>query len=75
MYTPRKNQGQIVDVSYGWHDGSLYRRTIDRSDKSMEWAVADDRSARKEAESEVGLWDRAPEVRSWRPCVEPSDED
>jgi len=33
---PRANQGQIVEVSYGWNDGDIYRHTLDRSDRSVQ---------------------------------------
>ena len=44
--TPRSHQGQIVEVSYAdWPrsrseagPGSLYRRTVDRSDRSIAFA-------------------------------------
>ena len=35
FHTPPENQGQIVLVSYGWSDGTLYRRTLDQSDRSV----------------------------------------
>jgi hypothetical protein len=42
MITPPKNQGQIVETSYGWVDGCLYRRIVDTSDRSVVWEVADE---------------------------------
>lgn len=42
LHTPPENQGQIVEVSYGWQAGCLYRRVVDRSDRSVSWSVASD---------------------------------
>ena len=39
---PPECQGQIVEVAYGSQcDGTYYRRTSDRSDGSVTYAVAD----------------------------------
>lgn len=41
---PRRNQGQIVEISYGWlQDGSgtIVRRWYDRSDLEELWSIAD----------------------------------
>lgn len=41
-HAPPENQGQIVEVSYaGLYDGRVLRRTLDRSDRSVQFAVAD----------------------------------
>jgi len=53
LVTPPECQGQIVEVSYAWHECSLYRHTFDRSDRT---AVLE----RCEDASEI------PE--SWHPC-------
>ena len=71
MHTPAANQGQMVEVSYGWCDGALYRRITDRSDRSVSWARADDDEAAVEAESSIGLWDAEPSVTTWIACDEP----
>lgn len=73
MYVRPVDQGQIVEVSYGYdYDGYAYRRTLDRSDRSEVW---------KRGELD---WDREPEetdqnhvpcVVSWEPCKPPSDDD
>ena len=73
FYTRQQDQGQIVEVSYGYDcSGNAYRRTIDRSDGSVTWE-------RGELD-----WDREPEgvdtehvpcVVEWKPCKEPSFDD
>lgn len=74
MSTPTTMQGQTVERSYGWADGSLYRRTLDRSDGSVSWAVADDESAAALADAGYGTGteDHAPRVAEWTPCDEPA---
>lgn len=71
LYTRRQDQGQIVEVSYGYSDGQAYRRIHDRSDRTTTWYCGDID------------WDREPEhedhdcepciVGDWRPCAEPRD--
>jgi hypothetical protein len=62
LHIPRANQGQIVEVSYGWHEGDLYRRALDRSDRSVvirvlrsPWDHVDEGSA------------EADELETWHP--------
>lgn len=72
MHTPSKNQGQIVEVSYGYgSDGTAYKRVHDRSDRSTQWY-------RGELD-----WDREPEhedheaapcVLAWIACAEPTED-
>lgn len=78
MHTPPENQGQIVEVSYGWSvsiPGTLYKRVHDRSDRSTQWYVAsNDDEVADYQESSSGLWDAAPPIATWTPCDEPTDE-
>lgn len=71
MYVRPIDQGQIVEVSYGYdHEGGAYRRTLDRSDGSVEW------------DHGTLDWDHEPEgdtdqnhvpcVESWEPCEDPT---
>lgn len=71
--TPRSEQGQMVVCSYGWHDGAYYRRTVDRSDRSVVWHRAEDPSEIPDEYNAGGAID-APEVSSWIECDAP-DED
>lgn len=74
MITPPECQGQMVEVSYGWIDGRLYQRTVDHSDRSVSWAVADDRGDRlPESWHPVN---GAPDLPStaWIPCAEPIED-
>lgn len=75
MHTPPANQGQIVEVSYGWQDGTLYRRIYDRSDRSEAWHYA---SAEDEVnayiESGCEPWNEEPPIQAWTACDEPDDE-
>lgn len=42
FHTPPANQGQIVEVSYApTMEGEVIRRTLDRSDNSVCYAIAD----------------------------------
>lgn len=72
LHTPPAHQGQIVEVSYGWADGTLYRRIYDASDRQTSWAYAAD-----EAEVEDYLasgdepWHEEPAITTWQPCAEP----
>ena len=63
--TPPVNQGQIVDVSYGWDGGVCYRRTHDRSDNTTTWARLSDAATRK--------WLRTPGATTWEFCNGPPD--
>jgi hypothetical protein len=71
--TPRAEQGQTVEHSYGWEDGTLYRRTADGSDRTVAWHCADRTSAARLAEED---WDAgsaadAPAVVTWSTCDGP----
>ena len=65
MYVSLANAGQIVEVSYGWNCGALYRRTYDQSDRSTQWHVADEESARQLAEAKWEAWYGDPAVATW----------
>jgi hypothetical protein len=72
MQTPPENQGKMVAVSYGWSDGSLYKRVYDASDRSESWYVCDDESAQEIPEE----WDAAngePPIENeiWTECAKP----
>jgi hypothetical protein len=70
LIVPPENQGQIVEVAYGWHEGRLYRRTHDRSDRTTCWEVADEDEAADLDET----WDPvngAPAVKTWSDCQDP----
>lgn len=76
MATPRAMQGpDIVQVTYGWHEGDFYRRTFDQADRSVRWYVADDASAARLAERGYNAAGEvyAPEVTAWKPCSEPRE--
>ena len=70
MITPPKNQGQIVETSYGWHDGCLYRRIVDRSDGSVIWEMADEDESDHLPEGWCAV-NGSPTVDSWTPCNAP----
>lgn len=73
LHVPPENQGQVVEVAYGWHEGRLYRRAVDRSDHSVKWYVADERSA-KRLNGTWWPWMTRPSVRAWARCQAPADE-
>lgn len=75
--TPRVNQGQTVEMSYGWHDGCYYRCTLDRSDGSQTWHIADDESAELLAEIgyDAGGDCEEPTIAEWAACKEPDTKD
>jgi len=75
LATPRADQGQIVEVSYGWHDGSYFRKTYDRSDRTITWDVADEDSSDRLAMTgyDAGGADYAPTIDGWTPCEEPKE--
>ena len=53
---PPVNQGQIVEVSYaGLYDGRVLCRTVDRSDRSVSYAVARLADDEVEDDSPCGL--------------------
>lgn len=72
---PRSEQGQIVESSYGWVDGEYYRRTEDKSDRSVSWAKADEASRDRLADSsyEAGGENDAPRA-TWESCEAPVEE-
>lgn len=71
--TPRVHQGQIVTVSYGWHNGNLYRRVRDRSDgaTSYDRAVLGRRQRERLSAYDPGGADRGPGVGRWVPTADP----
>lgn len=72
--TPPQNQGQIVEVSYGWHEGTLYRRVYDHSDRSEAWSRADADAARELASTDWEPWnaDCPLERDDWVACADPT---
>lgn len=74
MHTPPENQGQIVEVSYGWHDGDLYERTYDHSDRTSVWSRAPKRVSARLATTDWEPWNGEPPVstRQWRRCADPT---
>lgn len=60
MHIPPVCQGQIVEVAYGLHLGTVYRRVTDRSDSSVEYA-----RSRALADDEGDYWNREPGNRRW----------
>jgi hypothetical protein len=70
MHTPPENQGQIVETSYGWHEGSLYRCTLDRSDRSVSWERYDG-----DGSEDVEPWNGDPsrdlDRAAWVACDDP----
>jgi len=72
MYTLLKDQGQVVEVSYGYGgDGTAYRRRHDRSDGSTTWEVGD---LDWDLEPEGVSTERIPCVIEWVPCDPPAEE-
>ena len=74
MHTPPKNQGQIVETSYGWYEGRLYRRTVDASDGSVVWEVADE----DESDQLPPYWiprNGPPQIDTWTRCDHAPDGD
>ena len=74
MITPPKNQGQIVETSYGWHDGCLYRRIVDASDGSVIWEMADE----DESDHLPPYWiprNGPPKIDTWTLCDHAPDGD
>ena len=75
--TPRANQGQIVEISFGWCDGRLYRHTFDQSDRTELWDVADKDESNEVPESyDPGGDDYGPPgVKTWMPCAAPVEDE
>lgn len=69
---PGSEQGQTVQTDYAWIEGSLYRRTTDRSDRSVSYAVADEDEASEVPETWLAI-NGHPRVRTWTPCPEPKE--
>lgn len=70
--TPTENQGQMVEISYGWHDGGLYRRRYDHSTRTATYAVADEDSAARLAQSGWDAINGSPDgVQTWTPSDNP----
>jgi len=76
LATPRVDQGQTVERSYGWCNGEFYMRRHDRADGEVTWYIADEASRDRliETSYEAGGSVEAPEVKIWTECEEP-DED
>jgi len=77
MATPRSQQGQMVEYSYGWLAGEFYMREYDRTDRSISWYVADERSRDELSASDydAGGSDYPPAVKKWTACPEPREDD
>jgi len=69
-YTPRKNQGQIVTVSYSYGHGFAYEMRHDASDNSRAFRRGEIDWSREPLGVDE---ERVPSVLSWEPCEEPSD--
>ena len=73
MYVPPQNQGQMIEVSYGydWDAGILYRRTMDRSSRAEEWSCVD--IATVPTDEWAGPWNEDPPVAddAWESCEAP----
>lgn len=76
FHVPPRNQGQIVEVAYGADSaGLVFRRTLDRSDGSTRYAVAD--SADCGCDSECSCfepWNGEPSGFDWVSIEEPPEE-
>ena len=70
LHTPPEHQGQIVETSYGWHDGCLYRRIVDRSDGSVTWEVADE-DASDQLPPHWQAINGPPRIDAWTRCDAP----
>jgi len=75
MGTPQSDQGQMVEHSYGWHEGRYYMRVFDQSDRTTQWYRADARSTRRLAESsyDAGGATYPPRIKKWSPCAGPNE--
>jgi hypothetical protein len=61
FYTPPRNQGQIVEVSYTQIDGQVIRKTYDRSDGSVVYAIS-----KAHVDDEGDYWNQEPRNARWR---------
>ena len=75
--TPRIEQGQIVERSYGWCDGAYYMRVHDRSDGTTKWYRADEGSAAALAVTsyDAGGANLPPRIDEWIPCDQPIEDE
>ena len=73
IQTPRSEQGQTVEYSYGWHEGTYYMRAKDHGDGTVKWWYADDESADALADAsyDAGGADDTPSVATWTECDDP----
>lgn len=39
LYVAPENQGQIVEYAFGWHEGDIWMKVYDRSDRSEAYYV------------------------------------
>ena len=74
LHVAGTDQGQVVEIAYGWSDGALYRRIRDRSDGTETWAVAEEDAAGAVPETWCG--DVQPPVSDddWAPCDAPAED-
>ena len=73
MHTPPECQGQIVEVSYGWLDGTLFCRVYDRSDRTTSWLRCPEERANELIEEGWEPWNSDTSTDGWKPCDEPSE--
>ncbi len=71
--TPRSEQGQIVEPSYGWLDGNYYQCVYDQSDRTVRWYIADDESTAVLAGTsyDAGGENHPPRIAVWTRCDDP----
>jgi len=68
MYTRQKDQGQMVEISYGISGDYAYRKHFDRSNRTEKWFVGEiDWDKQPEYEDH----NTAPAVFEWKVCKEP----
>lgn len=68
-WTPGENQGQIIEISYGWVDGKPYMHVLDRSDQSERWYTGEPDWDR---EGEYIDYDSEPYILGdWKECPKP----
>ena len=61
MHVAPEDQGQIVECSYGHHNGYVYRRTWDRSDNSERFDASP-----MLVDDDGEYWNGPPANRRWR---------
>lgn len=61
MYVAPVDQGQMVEVSYGQWDGTVYRCCHDRSDHEVTWWAS-----RALRDDEGEYWNGPPKNKRWR---------